>query len=202
MLGGYVVDAVVPFGLLEHFFFESLEFEGLYALLAGANVNAVAAAEAVEHVNALNEAHAVEYLADCGDGTVVAEGCLGHFVGGEHERTDGGVGADERTLVTLNAVCGIPVGNVGCNAAFFIFGGALFPDAVGAVNEVLDGQGVAVLGVDGANNAVNEFGVVVGSGFVVGQRCPCGIDCELLVFAAAVNCCIVLVNDVLALLAI
>ena len=199
---GYGADAVVPVFLHVELGLEGFHLESLHALLAGADVNAVAAAEAVEHVDGLDETHAGELLADCGECLVLGHGGVGHLAGVEHERTDGGVGADVCALVALDTVLFIPFGNEGCHTAFLVGGGAVGPVAVGDVVEVRYLEQVAVLGVDGAHQTCHELGVVVLGHGVVGQVLPGGINVETVVFAAAVNCREVLVDDVLTLLAV
>ena len=112
------------------------------------------------------------------------------------------MGADICAFVALYAVFFIPLGHEGCHTAFFVGCSAVFPCSVGDGCEVGDFKQVAVLGVDGAHDFVDEFGIVVGGVCFNGEVRPCGFDSELLVFAATVNGCIVLVNDILSLLAI
>ncbi len=201
-LRGNLLGTVVPFGLFVELGLEGFHLESLHALLAGTYVNTVRAAETVEHVNALDEAHAGEGLADCGDGGVFAEGSGCHFGLVENERTDGGVRADICALVALYAVLLEPFGNESGHTALLIAGCTLLPCAVGDSLEVRHFQQVAVLRVDGAHDAVDEFGIVVGLNLVVGELSPCGINVQTVVFAAAVNGCEVLVNHILTFLAI
>ncbi len=76
------------------------------------------------------------------------------------------------------------------------------PCAVGVLLEGAYMEQVAVLCVDGANNLVDESGIVVFCLGVIGKLCPCGIYSKSMVFAATVNSLIVLVYHILALLAV
>jgi len=104
LLAGYFRGAVVPLGLYVELRLQGLHLQGLHALLAWAYVDTVAAAEAVEHVDGLQEAHTGECLADGRDGLVLGEGSGCHLGGIEYEGTDGGVRADIGALVALYAV--------------------------------------------------------------------------------------------------
>ena len=170
---------------------------------AGADIYPVAAAETVEDVDSLMKRMPVNASCliswDCG---ILAERCGCHLCCVENERADCGVRTDICTLVTLDTVLGEPFGNESCDAAFLICGRALLPCAVGDSLEVRDLEEVAVLSVDGTHESVDEFGIVVGGSGFVSELCPCRIDCELLVLAAAVNGSKVLVDHVLTFLAI
>ena len=124
------------------------------------------------------------------------------FFSVENERTDGGVRTNVGALVALDAVLRSPCRNECGHTALLVCGGALRP---GAVLDSLEGgnfQQVAVLCVDGAYHFVDECGIVVGLCRLRFERSPCRVDGQLLVFAAAVNGCIVLVHHVLSLLAV
>ncbi len=112
------------------------------------------------------------------------------------------MGADVSTLVTLDTVFFKPFGNECCNTTFFVSGSALFPCAIFATNEVGYFQVVAGLGVDRTDYIVDECRIVVLYGCILGEVAPCFVDGELLVFATAVNSCVVLVNHILTLLAV
>ena len=112
------------------------------------------------------------------------------------------MGADKRTLVTLDTVFFEPFGYESCHTAFFESCGALFPGTVLTTGEGADLEEVAILGVDGTNDVVDECGIVVGCGCFSFEVAPSLVDRELLVFATAINSCVVLVDDILALLAV
>ena len=77
LFGFYACYAVVPVFLNVELSLQRLHGEGFHALLAGAYVNAVAAAEAVEDVYGLDEVHTLERGTECRNGTFCAEGsCL------------------------------------------------------------------------------------------------------------------------------
>ena len=195
-----MLHAVIPFGLHCELGLEGFHFESLHAFLAGTYINTVAAAETVENVDGLHELHAGECLSDggesCFDGRSVHLGLV------EHEGTDSGVRTNVGALVTLDTVVGNPFGNECCHTALFVSCSALLPCAVFNTDEVADLEKVAVLSVDGADDAVDEFGVVVSSDSLDSEVGPCGIDGELFVFATAVNRSVVLVDHVLTFLAV
>ncbi len=202
LLRCYVLGAVCPIPSVLELSFERLHFESLHALLAGTYVNAVAATETVEHVDSLDEAHAFECSAESGQCAGFAHGRCCNFGFVENERTDSCVRADICTLVTLDTVLRIPFGNESCHTAFLISCSALGPCAVSIVLESADLEQVAVLSVDGTHDLVDECGIVVLCLGIVGELSPCGIDSELVVFAAAVNSLVVLVYHILTLLAV
>ena len=70
------------------------------------------------------------------------------------------------------------------------------------VHEIAHLQQVAGLGVDGTHQLLDECGSVVLLRLVVSEVGPCGIHSEFLVLTAAVNGGIVLVDHILALLAV
>ena len=126
------------------------------------------------------------------------------LVVGENERTDGSVRTYERTLVTLCTVVGIPYRNEGGHSALLPTGRAVLPCTVDGVifYEVGNLQQVASLSVDRTNEVLNECRSCILYNLIVGQVGPCRVDSKLLVLATAVNGRIVLVNNVLALLAV
>lgn len=199
---GDVFGAVVPFLLFVELGFEGFHLEGLNALLAGAYVNAVGASEAVEDVDGLDEAHTLEGGSESGNCSGLAHGGSGGFGLGEDEGTDGGVRAYICALVALDAVLFLPFGDEGCDAALFVAGGTLFPGAVGDSLESGYLEVVAHLSVDGADDVVDEGGVVVAGLFGLGELGPCGVDVELVVLTAAVYGGVVLVDNVLTFLAV
>ena len=111
-------------------------------------------------------------------------------------------GADVCTLVTLDTVFFEPFGDECCYTTLFVSGSALFPSAVFATCECAHFEKVAVLCVDGADNFVDECGIVVCFGCFCFKVAPSLVGGELLVFTTAVDCCIVLVDNVLTLLAV
>ena len=89
-----MLNAVVPVGLVVELRLRVLHGESLLALLARADIGAVAAAETVEDVDLLHETHVGELLAYSGDGVLLLEGGGGVFGLVKHEGTDSGVRAD------------------------------------------------------------------------------------------------------------
>ena len=201
LLAFHVVCAVFPIGGLVQLAFQVNHRQCLAAFLrvARAYVHAVSAAQAVEHVHLHAERHAVECLAHSLQHREVGSLLL---LGIKHERTDGSMRANIRTLVALDAVLGIPYRHKSSHAAFFILGSARFPRSVLDAFEGRNGQQVAVLRVDRPNHFVDESRIVVLGLFIVGQVNPCRVNGQLLVFAATVYSCIVLVDHVFSLLAI
>ena len=195
-------DAVIPFGLNCELAFQRLHLQSLDSLLAGAYVCTVAAAEAVENVDGLDEACAGHGLADGGQCAVFAERCGLHFGCIEHEGTDGSVGAYKCTLIALDTVLGIPFGDEGGHTAFFVAGGGVVPCSIGIGLEVADFEQVAVLCVDGTYDVAYKCRSVVHGDFVVGELCPCGIYAQGVILATAVYGCIVFVDNVLTFLAV
>ena len=202
LLGSDLCHAEVPVLLYVELGLQGFHLESFHALLAGADVHAVAAAEAVEGIDGLDEAQALESGAEGGDGAGFAEGACGGLCLVEQEGTYAGVGADEGAFVALYAVFFEPLGHECCHAAFFICGGSLLPCAVGTGLEVGNFEEVAVLGVDGADDLVDELGIVVGGGGGLGKVLPVGVDGEDVVFTAAVHSGIVLVYDILTFLGV
>ncbi len=131
LLGSNVLYAVVPVVLHFKLGFERLHFESLHALLAGTYVNAVAAAETVEHVDSLNKAHAFECRTERGNRACFAEGSSLYLCLVENERTDRSVGAYICALVALYAVLFEPFGHESCHTAFLVCSCTLLPGSVG-----------------------------------------------------------------------
>ncbi len=197
-----VGHAVFPRSLLVELSLKRTHLESLHALLAGTNVNAVAAAEAVEDVDSLNETHTLEGRTESRDRAFGSEGRCRYFCFVKHEGTDRSVRTYICALVALDTVLFEPFGNECGHAALLVGCSALLPCAVGDILEGGYGEQVAVLSIDRTYDFVDEGGIVVLSLGSVLKRCPCGIDVELVVFAAAVNGLVVLVYHVLTLLAV
>ena len=181
---------------------ERHHLEGLLTLLARADIGAVAAAETVEHGGLNAEVHTLHSLrSQHVDGLALK---LGGLLVVEDERTDGSMRTAEGTLVALDTVLRIPLGDESLDATLVVGGGAGIPVAVGRakLHEVGDLQQVAGLSVHRTDYLLDESGSVVLDNGVVGEVGPCGIHRQLLVLATAVNGCVVEVDDVLALLAI
>ena len=129
---------------------------------------------------------------------------LSQLIVGKHKRTDGSVGTDVCALVALDTVLFIPQGHEGLYAALLIGSGAYVPRAVSGamLYKVANLEQVASLSIDGAYEFLNECRSVVSLLCLVRQIGPCGVNGKRLVFAAAVNGCVVFVNHVLSLGAI
>ena len=69
-------------------------------------------------------------LAGLVSASLVLSGALRSFVSSQAERTDGSMRADECTLVALNALLSIPLGNDNSGAALLVSGSTLLPLAV------------------------------------------------------------------------
>ena len=123
--------------------------------------------------DALAAAHAVQRRH--GHGELVLA-CLGLGVGqlggsgrslslgsSQAERTDGGVRADEGTLVALDALLGVPLGNHNSRAALLVSGSTLLPLAVDVALEGGDRQAVAVHTGDGLHNVADLLDQSLGS---------------------------------------
>ena len=105
----------------------------------------------------------------------------GAFLFGHCKGTDRCMRANERAVVALDAVFGLPCGNVDRNAALFICGSALRICTVGAVLECGNGERISAHGINGLNDAVDEIDKIlaVAGGFGLGRVgsavCPrCG----------------------------
>ena len=80
-----------------------------------------------------------------------------------HIWTDGGVRADEGTLVALDALLGVPLGNHNSRAALLVSGSTLLPLAVDVALEGGDRQAVAVHTGDGLHNVADLLDQSLGS---------------------------------------
>ena len=134
-LDGLIADGVLLHGDGLHGVFPILRLtelalqrlHGQRFLLGRADVDAASAAGAVIG----RDLHAVLILSQ-------PSGLLGLEAGRsvlllvfiQQHGADGGMGADERTLVALDALGHIPLGNVHSRAALFVLGGARMPGAV------------------------------------------------------------------------
>ena len=112
------------------------------------------------------------------------------------------MGTDVGTAVTLNTVLGIPFGHERGNAALLVSGGTERPGAVRTVYELADGEQVSVLSVDRTHDGLDKLGSRNKGRSIIGKRRPFGLDLETTVLAAAVNCLIVHVHDILTFLPI
>ena len=125
---------------------------------------------------------------------------------GHHHRTDGSVRTNERTLVTLDTLGGIPFRNHGSDTAFFVCGGASRECTINDFLECADRQVVTALCHHRTHHLVDEFRIVgVALEHEVGgaiQLSPFSRNVNLGDFTAAVNSCIVHVHDILTLLAV
>ena len=127
--------------------------------LGRADLHAGGAALAVQGADLHAEAEA---------GQVFAVGFLGHERGGslfqlvvaDQHGPDGGVGADQRALVALDAVFQLPLRHEGGDAALFEFGTAAGEGAVLPAHESGDGQLVAPVGAHGTQDVLDEGGLV------------------------------------------
>ena len=191
------VFPVLDFGFLS---FEGNHLKCLFAFLSGANVNAVAAAEAVEHANLLAEVHTLHCLRCKHFERCSLEAC--NLLVGHYERAYASVRANECTLVALDTVIGIPNRNECSHTTFFVCRSALFPCAVFEAFVSRNRQEVSVLCINRTYNVGDEFRLVAYNFGIVWKVCPCRVDVELLVFYAAVYCLVVLVYHVLAFLTV
>ena len=192
----HLVRAVGPVRHLIHLRLEVLHHERLLALLTRADVGTVAAAETVEHVHLNAEVHAGKHLALSLELREVGA-LLFLFV--KHEGTDRGVRADVGTLVTLDTVVHVPLGNERGHTALLEICCALHPCTVLNALEGRYRQQVAILSVDGSHHLVDEGRIIVFRARIVGQFGPSGIHGELLVLASTIYSGVVLIHHVLAL---
>ena len=195
-----VLDAVVPVGSLAHLSFEGHHFKSLNTLETRADVSTVAATEAVEDIDLLNEVHALH-----GSGCLHLDGfalIALEFFFVEHERTDGSVRTNESTLVALDAVLFLPNRHEGSDATLLVGCCSLFPCSILGNLEGTDGKKVTVLSVDGTNELGDVGGLIAFHLGISGQGSPSGVNGELLVFAATIHSLIVLINHILSLLAV
>ena len=125
------------------------------------------------------------------------------------EGADSCMGADQRALAALDAVCGDPLGSLNADAALLKGSGALRNCAVSHIHKCGNGQEVAAHVVYGSHDAVNVLlqvdavgignaGNGVGSGILPGLG-----DGDLNeAFKTCINCSVVHVDDLLALVAV
>ena len=132
--------------------------------------------------------------------SLALEAC--HFSVVHYEGTDGCVRTNKGTLVTLDTIFGIPLGNESCHTTLLVSRGALLPCSVLQTLVCAYGQKVAVLCVDYTHQIVDECGIVIGRSLVGRQICPSGIYGQNLVLATTVYGSKVHVYHVLTLLAI
>ena len=81
----------------------------------------------------------------------------------------------KRAEVTLNAVFGVPFGNIDCNTAFFISGSTLRECAVSGIDKGGNRKLVALLCVDGLKDLIDEVNNL-GTALKLGS-CDFRIDC-------------------------
>ena len=112
------------------------------------------------------------------------------------------MGADICTLVTLYTVLFKPFGYESSHTALLVSGCTLLPCTILDTLEYRHLQQVAVLRIDRTHNVIDERRIVIGHGSIVRQLCPCWVYCKLLVLTSTVDGSIILLNDILALLAI
>ncbi len=153
LLLGNALDAVVEAGLIVDLSVERLHGDGLF--LRRADVHAGTATKAVEDGDGHRKLEVFAALAEHLDGLDVC-GSTGEFVGVERVRTDRGVRANERALVALNALGGIPFRDVDGNTTLFISGSTLRESTVSGVFECGNRQFVAVLCADRIENILDE----------------------------------------------
>ena len=196
------LHAELPVGAFSFLRSERFHGESLLALLARADVGAVAAAEAVERGDLHSVCHAGDFLADGGDGREACR-CLCLFVLGQQDRTDRCVRADEGALVALDAVFRMPHGYLDRNAALLVSSGAAGERAVFDAFEGGDGQLVAFLAVHRYEDLFDEFGDLLGLCGLVGCGLPRSGDLDLMETGeTGVHGSPVHLDDVLALLAV
>ena len=106
------------------------------------------------------------------------------------------------TLVTLDTVFCVPFRYESSYTAFFVFRSTLIPGSVFDTLECRYRQQVSVLSVDRTNHFVDECRVVVFNFSIIRQVSPSRVNSQSLVFATAVNSCVVLVHNVFTLLTV
>ena len=153
------VEQVVKAVLFLTLAVERYHGECFLALLAGADVGAEAAVEAVENGNTNGEFH-VGHTSH-GSGSLAGRS-VGRFLFGHSVRTDDRVRTNERAESTLDTVVRVPSGNIDSNAAFFKGSGALREGAVGPVTDKGgDGQLVTLLRRNRDDDVVNEVNYIL-----------------------------------------
>ena len=162
-LHGLVADGVLLDGDALHGIFPILRLiqlalqrlHGQRLLLGGADIDAAAAAGAVIG----GDLHAVLVLSQTGGipGLEAGRSILRLALVQQHG-TDGSVGADERTLVALDALGHVPLGHIHSRAALFILGGARVPGAILQTVFLHNGhrQAVALLAVHHVHHLADE----------------------------------------------
>ena len=202
---GLLVDghAVIEHSLCGSLGVDGLHHERLLALLARADLSAGAAAGAVERGNGHGE---LVFLETGHRDRLGAGGSGGDLFIGHRDGTDNSVRAHDGASAALDTILSLPLGNVDGDAALLECGGAVGAGAVHVIGERGDGQLVALVGVDGLEDAVDILNqralarYLIGN-CIVGSVEPLGGDLDLLdVFHAAVDRSIVHVDDRLALL--
>ena len=200
----HVIGAVSPVLCLEHLALEWHHLEGFASLrMTRTNVHAVAAAKAVEYAHLHAEVHTLHsrrcfHLA-CGALDTL------HLFLVHYEWADTCVRADICTLVTLDTVLSSPLRNESRYTAFLVLSCTSRPCTVLYALESRYRKEVAVLCVDWANDVGNELRFVLAIGnwrLAIVKSRPCRVNNELLVLATAVHRSVVLVDYILALLAI
>ena len=197
----HVLRAIFPVGSLRQLSFQVFHGQSLATLLriSRTNIGTVTATQTVEHVYLNTECHTVKLLTysfQCFELSTLL------FFSIEHERTDRSVRTNICTLVTLDTVFSIPFGNECSYTTFFVLSCSLMPSTVFDTLECRNRQQVAILSVDRTNHFVNESRIIVFSLRFIRQIHPCRINCQLLVFTATVNGCVVLVHHVFTLLTV
>ena len=123
----------------------------------------------------------------------------------QQERADDGVGANKGAHIALEALGSIPHRQMGGDAALLVAGGTQRHGAVLHALEGGDGQIVALLGVDGYQNVLDDVGQVLAGGLqrLVGEVRPLGLHLDLhQCVKAGVHGGDVHVDDLLALQAV
>ncbi len=198
--------AVIEHGLAGALGVDRLEHQGLFAFHTGAYLRAGAAARAVERGNRNGEFQARQAV------HILRLGALRGFrklFRGHDDRTDDGVRTYIRAEVALNAVRGVPFGDIHRDPALFIGGGALRHGAVRIILKVADRQLFAAERVDGLQNVVDiidKLGPVSGglfNGFGRIRVFPGSRDIHLVdILHAALDGRVVHRDDLLALFAV
>ena len=173
--------------------------------LGGADGDALAAAHAVQRRHSHHKLVLVCRLVVTALG-LSRSSC--QLVGGQLEGTDGSMRAHECALVTANALCSIPLGDVDSGAALLVCRSALLPLAVCICHEGRDRQAVAVH----TGNGLHDLTDLLDQLRTAGESLGCGISfgvgpgCGHVHLVDGVNACVnglpVHLNDVLALLAV
>ena len=198
-----VLSQIIPVRNLLFVVSEGHHCECLTIFVARTNVGTVTTTHTVEHAHLYAEVHSCHRLWHLHFECCILE--VLHFFFVENEWADTSVRTNVSTLVTLDTIVGSPLGVESLNATFFESRRTICHCTINHIvaHKVRHFQQVARLSIDGAYNFFDVCGNVFFCGnSVISKVCPCWVNSQRLVFATAVNGCIVLINHVLSLIAI